>query len=262
MSLLPILRVFLSSSLGETVQSRILRSPPFSHEPRGSGGARKPSCTCGCRERKQGSAAFPAPSPPLCPAPPPPLEHGGHRTRRFWKVSLKARGSRHGRIGAQQGRSVGNWTRRKSWGQPGMQPGLGAGPLESGASCPAALAGPVGEEMDGAWGMLKPDSGCRCGHYDQRLSQGACGHWRGLARLRVTSSKCSILSLLHLARSVSATGCPGRSEAEPGVRGCGRNARLEPLSSQPVQALPGAASGPASQWSALPAIPRRSLKER
>lgn len=39
--------------------------PSSSQHPSLVGGAREPSGTCGCRERKRDAAAFPAPSPPL-----------------------------------------------------------------------------------------------------------------------------------------------------------------------------------------------------
>lgn len=41
---------------------------------------------------KETGLLFPAPSPPLRPAPPPFFPARGHSTRRFWKVSLKAGG--------------------------------------------------------------------------------------------------------------------------------------------------------------------------
>lgn len=62
-------------------------------------------------------------------------------------------------------------------------------------------------------------------------------------------------------RTISQCVSPGRGEAEPGVRGAGQDGRLEALSSQPGQALPGSLR-PASQWGALQAVPRRSWRER
>ena len=144
---------FLSSPLWHTVQSRILRSAPSFHDPSGKGGAREQSRTCAFRERKQDSAVFPAPSTPLRPAPPP-VPPRGHPTRRFWKVSLKARGGGHDRIGAQLVQSVGNRTQREAGGPPRMR-GVRCWPTDSGAhraqfgqGLRAALAGPVEE----GWG--------------------------------------------------------------------------------------------------------------
>lgn len=81
---------------------------------RGSQGARE------CRERKQDSAVFPAPSPPLRPSVQRLLLFSsvGHSTRRLWKVSLKARGGGHDRIGAQYVQPERNRTRRKRAGSP------------------------------------------------------------------------------------------------------------------------------------------------
>lgn len=136
MSLLQIL-FYLSSPLWYTVQSGILRSAPSSHDPSSNGGAREPSRTCAFRERKQDSAVFPAPLPPLRPAPPPfpPL---GHPTRRFWKVSLKARGGEHDRTGAQRVLSAGNRTQRQA-GRPPRMRGVGCWPTDRGVQRPQSV---------------------------------------------------------------------------------------------------------------------------
>ncbi|XP_032324433.1 uncharacterized protein LOC116660032 [Camelus ferus] len=70
-SFLEILRFILSFPLWFTVQSKTLRSVASSHDQNGTGGAMEQSWTCGHWKRQQDSAVFPAPSPPLCPAPPP-----------------------------------------------------------------------------------------------------------------------------------------------------------------------------------------------
>lgn len=130
----PLQILFLPGSpLWCTVQSRILTSAPSSHDPSGTGGAREQSGTCGCRERKQDSSVFPASSPPLCPAPPP-FPAQGHWTRRFWKVSLKARGGGRDSIelnvcGSREGEPPGKWV-----GSPGCEWELGAGPSHGGVA--------------------------------------------------------------------------------------------------------------------------------
>ncbi|XP_053521254.1 uncharacterized protein LOC128627448 [Artibeus jamaicensis] len=105
----------LSSTLWHTVQSRILTSPPSSHNTSGLGGARE---LVSVGKGNRTPLSFPLPlrlSAPRSSASSS-FSSVGHQTRRLWKVSLKARGSGHDRIGAQCVPPARNRTQRKQKG--------------------------------------------------------------------------------------------------------------------------------------------------
>jgi hypothetical protein len=118
---------------------------------------------------------------------------------------------------------------------------VGAGPLESGASRPATLAGPaspaVGEGLDeaelGDADVIPVDRGWR---------KGECGPSPGLVACWYPAPSAASRASCTRSRSAPAHGGPGRSRAEPGVRAAGEEERLESLSSQPGQASLGTAS--------------------
>lgn len=175
MSLLQILRFFLSSPLWHTQQSRILRSAPSSHDRSGTGGAREQSRTCAFRERKQDSTVFPVPSPPRHPSAQRRLllQHGVIRPGASGKF-LKARGHGHDRNGVQPVQPGGNRTQREAGGPPRMR-GARCWSTDSGSPaqqsiglgsqrCTCRSSRESGGETEGRE-VQGQDSGCWCGHW-------------------------------------------------------------------------------------------------
>lgn len=109
--------------------------------------------------------------------------------------------------------------------------------------------------------MGKQDPGGRCGHCGQRLWRRcvwtqAGAQWLASRQLQVQNPEPSA----PCARFPSVAIQGGRKQSQVCVER-ERNGRLEALSSQPGQAVPGSLR-PVSHWGALQAFPRRSLGER